>query len=262
MSTPISNSAEAAREQHRDPSGRFGSQPATESQATLDGPSGGLTLAAHDYPPDQASDVDSVVAELQEAGVTGEVTVGWVDDDRVQMDVDDPDLGTLNITAPRDPSSRRIGYRHEATGSEHSVFPFDRDTAPDARATELARGFESVRSDVRDYLAVQDVIEESSAPGVRTELTTYGIEVTSPRGAFSLEPGDIISARECLATLNMSDGRQYEAHYDGVHDDISLTSDEQPLGHRRTGELLAELDRITGGPDFLTTTLREAGAHR
>lgn len=242
--------------------GQFAAGSSGEPVIHLDEPSNGLTLTQHDCPPEQAADIESVVTDLQTAGVTGQATVGWVDDDRLQLDVDDAELGALSIIAPRDPDSPRIGYQHEATGSEYRVFPFGKSTAPGHRATKLARGFESLRSDVRDHLAVRDAIEESSAPDVQAELTTYGIEVTSPRGVFALAPGDVISAQEGMATLNMSDGRQYEAHYDGVHDDISLASDEQPLGHRRTGELLAELDGITDAPDFLTTTLRQTGATR
>lgn len=67
MSTPITAAAEAAREAYRGPGGQFGTQPATESELSLDAyPLQPLGIAA---PIEELRDIDDDERELFEAGI-------------------------------------------------------------------------------------------------------------------------------------------------------------------------------------------------
>ncbi len=251
--------AEAAREQNRGPGGKFGVQPATESDTELpSGPRASLQISRSELAdPDDREGLENVAAALERSGVDGHVVceVHMFATD-MEFDVNDSELGQFRVLSSLD--GRLVAVSHPETGTEQ--IRTSRDGGLTQEHQEVVGVYSRVRGAVHAQVAVRDAVQGVVGPDVQAELTGDGIEVTSPRGSFAIEPDAYNRHSDGEATLHTDDGRQIEASYSAQHEDVALTYDDQPLGHRRTGEVLAELDEIAGRRDTLMNTFRKTGA--
>ncbi|WP_162802076.1 hypothetical protein [Ornithinimicrobium murale] len=203
MSTPISSQAEAIREQHRDPSGKFGSQPAAESSATVEATNTEVVemLGEMSWEPSRFGETVTVQGPSLYLGAA--VPAEHADDPayldkrfhRLQAYFEDNYGAKLTPGEDRHVESARVSWEieHEdATPGQHADLQtrtVEQLSGPDGSATELAAhlregedGRTVMSQDLADYLAESD--EAAKTP---TDVTLTGDEDFWPHRTVDLD---------------------------------------------------------------------------
>lgn len=242
MTTPISSTAEAAREQHRDPSGKFGTQPSTEAE--LDLTHGGVPAPA--TPKDVTVEhLRAAMTDYLDATAGGQTYEEWAE----SLDYEDGGFGgdiERAVFALND--SGLPGAKEGVATADEEAATIDigvTDPVHNRQCTRYAQQREFWNEDAEpteraDYLleqAYSDVVQQQSLLDAHRERDTRLATMQRSMTWQLMPPRDMATRQDTL-----------RAAYPG------LTEDESLIGAARLIDARDEIERMNVLSDLQATS--------